>query len=274
MNHENIAVSASKHQRELIGNVFAEDLLATLPSPLSDDQAKGLRDMADTEGAQAGAAYRHDKHAEMETAQTAKNHLDAKMKTTSARLETAEQELAKRRADPGSAILMVFAALCFLACVVAEYDVSLGTITWALSIRPDSFTGVMLALACAVSPIILKAPITQLIWEPWQQARSQPDHPRKTRLLDQAIDHDLIEGYERHIVKLNLPDPDDRHVLAAAIEAGAEIRPDAGSPGLIIKDPAPGADRALARSPILVPAKPRYFPRSAPARPHQSGLRG
>jgi len=181
MKYENIAVSASKHQRELIGNVFAEDLLATLPSPLSHDQVEGLRGMADTEGAQAGSAYRQDQHAEMETAQTAKNRLDAKMKTTSARLETAEQELAKRRADPGSAILMVFAALCFLACVVAEYDVSLGTITWALSIRPDSFTGVMLALACAVSPIILKAPITQLIWEPWQQARSRPDHPHKTR---------------------------------------------------------------------------------------------
>ncbi len=181
MNYENVTVSASKRQCELIGNVFAEDLLATLPSPLSDDQVNGLRGMADTEGAQAGSAYRQDKHAEMETAQTAKNHLDAKMKTTSARLETAEQELAKRRADPGSAILVVFAALCFLACVVAEYDVSLGTITWALSIRPDSFTGVMLALACAVSPIILKAPITQLIWEPWQQARSQSDHPHKTR---------------------------------------------------------------------------------------------
>jgi hypothetical protein len=146
MKYENIAVSASKHQRELIGNVFAEDLLATLPSPLSDDQAKGLRGMADTEGAQAGSAYRQNKYAEMETAQTVKNHLDAKIKTTSARLETAEQELAKRRADPGSAILMIFAALCFLACVVAKYDVSLGTITWALSIRPDSFTGVIMAL--------------------------------------------------------------------------------------------------------------------------------
>jgi hypothetical protein len=32
----------------------------------------------------------------------------------------------------------------------------------------------------------------------------------------------LVEGYECHIANLNLPDPDDRHVLAAAIEAGAE----------------------------------------------------
>ncbi|MEP7342844.1 MAG: hypothetical protein ABI977_34265 [Acidobacteriota bacterium] len=41
--------------------------------------------------------------------------------------------------------------------------------------------------------------------------------------MDQAIDHDLVEGYERHIANLNLPDSDDLHVLAAAIEAGAEI---------------------------------------------------
>jgi len=32
----------------------------------------------------------------------------------------------------------------------------------------------------------------------------------------------LVTGYEDLIAAINLPDPDDRHVLAAAIRAGAE----------------------------------------------------
>ena len=33
----------------------------------------------------------------------------------------------------------------------------------------------------------------------------------------------LVTGYERLIDAVTLPDPDDRHVLAAAIRAGADI---------------------------------------------------
>lgn len=71
---------------------------------------------------------------------------------------------------------------------------------------------------------------TNEIHEEWIRnvLEDQPDRKRehlerRRAFMDQAIDHDLIEGYERHIVNLTLPDPDDRHVLAAAIEAGAEI---------------------------------------------------
>jgi predicted nucleic acid-binding protein len=56
-----------------------------------------------------------------------------------------------------------------------------------------------------------------------QPERKREDLERRRAFMDQAIDHDLIEGYERHIPNLNLPDPDDCHVLAAAIEAGAQI---------------------------------------------------
>jgi len=56
-----------------------------------------------------------------------------------------------------------------------------------------------------------------------QPERKREELERRRAFMDQAIDHDLIEGYEHHIANLNLPDPDDRHVLAAAIEAGAEI---------------------------------------------------
>jgi len=56
-----------------------------------------------------------------------------------------------------------------------------------------------------------------------QPQRTREELERRRAFMDQAIGHDLIENYERHIESLSLPDPHDRHVLAAAIEAGAEI---------------------------------------------------
>ncbi|MGH9844462.1 MAG: PIN domain-containing protein [Blastocatellia bacterium] len=56
-----------------------------------------------------------------------------------------------------------------------------------------------------------------------QPERTREELERRRAFMDQAIDHDLTEGYEHHIANLTLPDPDDRHVLAAAIESGAEI---------------------------------------------------
>lgn len=41
------------------------------------------------------------------------------------------------------------------------------------------------------------------------------------RLMDLALPEARIAGYEQHIPTINLPDPDDRHVAAAAIAAGA-----------------------------------------------------
>jgi predicted nucleic acid-binding protein len=46
---------------------------------------------------------------------------------------------------------------------------------------------------------------------------------RTRRLMDAAVPGAVVEGFERHIDDLVLPDPDDRHVLAAAIEANAQI---------------------------------------------------
>ena len=45
---------------------------------------------------------------------------------------------------------------------------------------------------------------------------------RTRSLMDQAVPDCLVEGYESLIEGLSLPDPDDRHVLAAAIRAGAQ----------------------------------------------------
>ncbi len=43
------------------------------------------------------------------------------------------------------------------------------------------------------------------------------------QLMDIALPEATIHGYEKHIETVDLPDPDDRHVAAAAIEAGASM---------------------------------------------------
>jgi predicted nucleic acid-binding protein len=59
-------------------------------------------------------------------------------------------------------------------------------------------------------------------------ARDRPDiHPARieaTRLLmDSHVRNAMVEGYAHLIPSLSLPDPDDRHVLAAAIHGRADV---------------------------------------------------
>lgn len=52
----------------------------------------------------------------------------------------------------------------------------------------------------------------------------RPDRLQRTRqLMGEAIRDVVVEGYENLAAGLDLPDEDDRHVLAAAIKAGAQI---------------------------------------------------
>jgi len=46
---------------------------------------------------------------------------------------------------------------------------------------------------------------------------------RRRTIMDKAFPDALVTGYEPLIVGLQLPDPDDTHVLAAAIQAHADI---------------------------------------------------
>jgi hypothetical protein len=46
---------------------------------------------------------------------------------------------------------------------------------------------------------------------------------RRRQQMDAAIDDCLVEGYEVLTPQLQLPDPDDRHVLAAAIHARVSV---------------------------------------------------
>src|SRR5262245_38048692 len=71
---------------------------------------------------------------------------------------------------------------------------------------------------------------TQRIHEEWIRnlRANRPDldlakieHPRQQ--MDAAIDDCLIEGYEVLIPQLSLPDPEDRHVLAAALHTQASV---------------------------------------------------
>lgn len=46
---------------------------------------------------------------------------------------------------------------------------------------------------------------------------------RTRELMNAAVPDCIVSGYEELIEGLSLPDPDDRHVLAAAIHAGAQV---------------------------------------------------
>jgi hypothetical protein len=46
---------------------------------------------------------------------------------------------------------------------------------------------------------------------------------RTRRLMDENVDDALVSGYEHIVGQLTLPDPNDCHVLAAAIHGGASV---------------------------------------------------
>jgi predicted nucleic acid-binding protein len=46
---------------------------------------------------------------------------------------------------------------------------------------------------------------------------------RTRTLMNEAVRDCLVTGYEELIASLSLPDPDDRHVLAAAIHSSADV---------------------------------------------------
>jgi hypothetical protein len=45
---------------------------------------------------------------------------------------------------------------------------------------------------------------------------------RTRRLMNEAVQGCLVAGYKARIDGISLPDPEDRHVLAAAIHCGAD----------------------------------------------------
>lgn len=168
MQIENIVRTGAEHSTE----AFIE----SLPS-LSKNGAQGAFRLIDAASDQAGGAYRLDQRAQFENAQAAKSNLAAFKQKVDERLAAAEQQLAQCLPNRGSVILMLFSALACIACIAAEFDISWVTIPWALGIKQYTLAATLLALAAAVSPIILKVPIAKLVWEPL----SNSDHSNKTR---------------------------------------------------------------------------------------------
>ncbi len=76
---------------------------------------------------------------------------------------------------------------------------------------------------------LFRAKWTDAIHDEWTRnvQRSRPDltpeklHRTRTLMNTSVLDC-LVSGYEHLIAIINLPDPDDRHVLAAAIHARAD----------------------------------------------------
>ena len=103
--------------------------------------------------------------------------------------------------------------------VTAVYD--------ANTLYPAPLRDLLIRLAQAG---LVRARWTETIHDEWVR-NVLKDNPRlsaerlaRTRaLMNEAVRDCLVTGYEDLIASLSLPDPDDRHVLAAAIRAGADV---------------------------------------------------
>ena len=77
---------------------------------------------------------------------------------------------------------------------------------------------------------LLQAKWTEAIHDEWMRnvLENNPNISparleRTKRLMNDAVRDCVVNGYEEMIETLTLPDPDDRHVLAAAIHAHADL---------------------------------------------------
>jgi hypothetical protein len=76
---------------------------------------------------------------------------------------------------------------------------------------------------------LFRARWTDLINEEWTRKLLEKNPGKEDRvartlaLVNQSVEDCLISGYEELIPTLELPDPDDRHVLAAAIVGQADL---------------------------------------------------
>jgi predicted nucleic acid-binding protein len=78
---------------------------------------------------------------------------------------------------------------------------------------------------------VVRARWTDEIHEEWIRNLADEANPKRTRAalcrvrdkMNEAVRDALVTGYEGWVERVELPDPDDRHVVAAAIEAKAEV---------------------------------------------------
>lgn len=103
--------------------------------------------------------------------------------------------------------------------VTAVYDANV--------LYPAPLRGLFIRLAQAG---LVRARWTETIHDEWVRSvlKDNPDLSadrlaRTRSLMNDAVRDCLVTGYEDLIDTLSLPDPDDRHVLAAAIRTDAEV---------------------------------------------------
>jgi predicted nucleic acid-binding protein len=96
----------------------------------------------------------------------------------------------------------------------------------ACVLYPFSLRDILMQLS---SMDIFRAKWTNKIHDEWMRnllikdSGIERERLERTRdLMNKAIPDCLVEGYQGIISSLELPDPDDRHVLAAAIASGAD----------------------------------------------------
>ena len=103
--------------------------------------------------------------------------------------------------------------------VIAVYDANI--------LYPAPLRDLFIRLAQAG---LVRARWTETIHDEWVRSVLK-DNPNLTAerlartrmLMNEAVRDCLVSGYEDLIDSLTLPDPDDRHVLAAAIRSSAEV---------------------------------------------------
>ncbi len=97
----------------------------------------------------------------------------------------------------------------------------------ACVLYPPSLRDLFMRLASA---LVYQPRWTEEIHAEWMRNVLE-DHPQLTpaqlertrRLMDRISDESLVTDYEAYLPALSLPDPDDRHVLAAALQAKAGV---------------------------------------------------
>ncbi len=103
--------------------------------------------------------------------------------------------------------------------IIAIYDVS---VLYSALVRD-------LLMHLALTDLV-QAKWTETIHEEWTRSllKNRPELKKEKldhvcTLMNTAIPDALVTGYEEHIPLLVLPDPNDRHVLAAAIDCRAKV---------------------------------------------------
>jgi hypothetical protein len=98
----------------------------------------------------------------------------------------------------------------------------------ACVLYPAPLRDLLTQLATAVPPLF-RAKWTDEIHEEWvgnvlkdRNDLTREQLARTTRLMNESVPDCLVEGYEHLLESVELPDPDDRHVVAAAIHARAD----------------------------------------------------